>query len=224
MREGRARRRRPAPRSSACPRCSARPTSARRRTTRTSTWPSRCRGRPPRPCGRAAREAGVGRGRPIFERRAPGVYHNTRGRSSTPTARSPGLYRKMHIPDDPLFYEKFYFTPGDLGFRAFDAQPGRDRHPHLLGPVVPRGARGSPRCAAPRSSSTRPPSAGTRARRPSTAPQQRAAWQTIQRAHAIANGVYVAAVNRVGHEKPAEGGDGLEFWGTSLRRRPVRAS
>ena len=179
-----------APRWSACRSCSAPPTSASGRTHALFDLAEDV----PRPS--SSRRFRRWRGRrgvavvvPIFERRAPGLYHNSARASSTPTAACAGIYRKMHIPDDPAFYEKFYFTPGDLGFQAFDTRRRPHRHAHLLGPVVPRGARGSPRCRAPPSSSTRPPSAGTRPRRPQFGAAQRDAWQTIQRAHAIANGV-----------------------------------
>ena len=89
---------------------------------------------------RGAKKAGVVVVAPIFERRAAGLYHNTAAILDA-DGEVAGLYRKMHIPDDPPFYEKFYFTPGDLGFRAFDTRSGTHRHAHLLGPVVSRRAR-----------------------------------------------------------------------------------
>ncbi len=117
---------------------------------------------------------------PIFEKRAPGLYHNSAVVLDADGSTA-GLYRKMHIPDDPAFYEKFYFTPGDLGFRAFDTRFGQDRHAHLLGPVVPGGR--APHRAAGRGDPLLPDRhrlAPAREGR-STAPHQRDAWQTIQR-------------------------------------------
>jgi N-carbamoylputrescine amidase len=164
--------------------------------------------------GRAAKEAGVAVVAPIFERRAPGLYHNSavmldeRGEVA-------GLYRKMHIPDDPLFYEKFYFTPGDLGFQAFDVGAGRIGTLICWDQWYPEGAR----LTALRGASVLfyPTAIGWHVHeKEQYGDQQRSAWQTIQRAHAIANGVYVAVVNRVGHEVPPEGGAGLQFWGSSF--------
>jgi N-carbamoylputrescine amidase len=155
----------------------------------------------------------------LFEKRAPGVYHNTAAVFDADGALR-GLYRKMHIPDDPLYYEKFYFTPGDLGFRAFDTHVGR------LGTLVcwdqwyPEGARltalqGAQVLFYPTAIGWHP------AEKAEFGKAQHDAWRTIQRAHAIANGVYVAVVNRVGFEtgdirgKSAPGA-GLEFWGGSF--------
>ena len=155
---------------------------------------------------------------PIFERRAPGVYHNTAVILDA-DGKVAGLYRKMHIPDDPLFYEKFYFTPGDLGFRAFDVGPGRIGTLICWDQWYPEGAR----LTALRGASVLfyPTAIGWHpSEKAEHGAAQRSAWQTIQRSHAIANGVYVAAVNRVGHERPAEGGDGLEFWGSSFLADP----
>ena len=133
----------------------------------------------------------------LFEKRAPGIYHNTAAIFDSDGSLR-GLYRKMHIPDDPLYYEKFYFTPGDLGFRALDTSAAA-RHAGLLGPVVSRGRapdRAARRDRAFLSHGDRLASGGEgRVRR-----GQHDAWRTIQRAHAIANGVYVAVVNRVGFE------------------------
>lgn len=151
---------------------------------------------------------------PIFERRAPGVYHNSIVviNKSGDVA---GLYRKMHIPDDPCFYEKYYFTPGDLGFKAIDVEAGR------VGPLIcwdqwyPEGARLTALQGA--SVLFYPTAIGWHPKeKAEVGDEQRSAWQTIQRGHAIANGVYVAAVNRTGHEVPEAGGDGIEFWGTSF--------
>jgi N-carbamoylputrescine amidase len=130
-----------------------------------------------------------------------------------------GLYRKMHIPDDPLFYEKFYFTPGDLGFRAFDTRAGRIGALICWDQWYPEGAR----LTALRGASVLfyPTAIGWHPHeKDQHGAAQRSAWQTIQRAHAIANGVFVAVVNRVGHEKPLPGGAGLEFWGSSFLSDP----
>ena len=152
---------------------------------------------------------------PVFERRAAGLYHNSAAVIDA-TGAMVGLYRKMHIPDDPAYYEKFYFTPGDLGFRAFDTQAGR------LGALIcwdqwyPEGARltalqGANVLFYPTAIGWHPQE------KEQYGAAQRDAWRTIQRAHAIANGVYVAVVNRVGHEKPAGTvGPGIEFWGSSF--------
>ncbi len=155
----------------------------------------------------------------IFEKRAPGIYHNTAAVLDSDGSLR-GVYRKMHIPDDPLYYEKFYFTPGDLGFRAFDTQAGK------LGTLVcwdqwyPEGARltalqGANVIFYPTAIGWHP------AEKTQYGGTQHDAWRTIQRAHAIANGVYVAVVNRVGHEHGdingnAAPGPGLEFWGGSF--------
>jgi N-carbamoylputrescine amidase len=168
--------------------------------------------------GRAAKEHGVVVVAPIFERRAPGLYHNSAVLLGKDGAVA-GLYRKMHIPDDPLFYEKFYFTPGDLGFRAFDAGPARVGTLICWDQWYPEGAR----LTALRGASLLfyPTAIGWHPHeKEQYGADQRSAWQTIQRAHAIANGVYVAVVNRVGHEVPAEGGAGLEFWGSSFLADP----
>ncbi len=151
----------------------------------------------------------------LFERRAPGLYHNTAVVIDADGAYL-GCYRKMHIPDDPLFYEKFYFTPGDLGFRAWDTRFGR------IGVLVcwdqwyPEGARltalrGAQILFYPTAIGWHPKE------KAEFGPRQHSSWETIQRAHAIANGCYVAAVNRIGHERlPGVAGDGIEFWGQSF--------
>jgi N-carbamoylputrescine amidase len=164
--------------------------------------------------GRAAKEAKVAVVAPVFERRAPGLYHNSAVMLDE-KGEVAGLYRKMHIPDDPLFYEKFYFTPGDLGFQAFDVGAGRIGTLICWDQWYPEGAR----LTALRGASVLfyPTAIGWHVHeKEQYGDQQRSAWQTIQRAHAIANGVYVAVVNRVGHEVPPEGGAGLQFWGTSF--------
>jgi N-carbamoylputrescine amidase len=161
---------------------------------------------------RVAAEAGVVVIVPLFERRAPGVYHNSAAILDRDGSLR-GLYRKMHIPDDPLYYEKFYFTPGDLGFPAFDTACGRIATLVCWDQWYPEAARLASLAGAsvlfyPTAIGWHP---GEKAQ---YGEAQVAAWQTAQRAHAIANGVYVAAVNRVGHEGPADGG--LEFWGSSF--------
>ena len=172
--------------------------------------------------GQAARRAGVVVIAPVFERRAPGLYHNSAAVIDA-DGRLVGLYRKMHIPDDPAYYEKFYFAPGDLGFRVFDTRFGR------IGTLVcwdqwyPEGARltallGASILFYPTAIGWHP---GEKA---AHGAGQLDAWRTIQRSHAIANGLYVAAVNRVGHELPASGaGDGIEFWGSSFLADPFGA-
>jgi N-carbamoylputrescine amidase len=148
----------------------------------------------------------------LFERRAAGIYHNTAAVLDAGGALL-GKYRKMHIPDDPLYYEKFYFTPGDLGFPNFDTRFGR------IGVLVcwdqwyPEGARLSSLGGAnilfyPTAIGWHP------SEKKEFGAAQLDAWRTIQRAHAIANGVFVAAVNRVGFEGTPE--SGLEFWGHSF--------
>jgi len=168
--------------------------------------------------GRAAKETGAVVVAPIFERRAPGLYHNSAVIIDA-DGEVRGLYRKMHIPDDPAFYEKFYFTPGDLGFRAFDTQAGRIGTLICWDQWYPEGARltalqGAAVLFYPTAIGWHPHE------KEAFGTAQRDAWRTIQRSHAIANGVYVAAVNRVGHEKPVPGGPGLEFWGTSFLADP----
>jgi N-carbamoylputrescine amidase len=149
----------------------------------------------------------------LFERRAAGLYHNTAVIIDADGSLL-GMYRKMHIPDDPLFYEKFYFTPGDLGFRAWRTRYGR------LGVLIcwdqwyPEAARltalqGAEILLYPTAIGWHPKE------KAEYGVNQHLAWETIQRSHAVANGCYVAAVNRIGLETPI-GGDGLEFWGQSF--------
>jgi N-carbamoylputrescine amidase len=148
----------------------------------------------------------------LFEKRASGLYHNTAAVIDADGALL-GLYRKMHIPDDPLYYEKFYFTPGDLGFRAWQTRYGK------IGVLVcwdqwyPEGARltamrGAEILFFPTAIGWHPSEKKEHGQR------QHSAWETIQRSHAIANGCYVAVPNRVGHERLA--GEGIEFWGQSF--------
>jgi N-carbamoylputrescine amidase len=168
----------------------------------------------------------------LFERRAPGLYHNTAAVLESDGSLA-GIYRKMHIPDDPLYYEKFYFTPGDLGFKAFSTSQGK------LGTLVcwdqwyPEAARvtalqGAETLFYPTAIGWHP------SEKAEFGEAQYSAWQTMQRAHAIANGVFVGAVNRVGHEHgdvlhngvsmPGPGPhipeSGLEFWGGSFIADP----
>jgi N-carbamoylputrescine amidase len=155
----------------------------------------------------------------VFEKRAPGVYHNSAAIIDKDGTLL-GIYRKMHIPDDPLYYEKFYFTPGDLGFRAFDTGFGRVGTLVCWDQWYPEGARltalqGAQVLFYPTAIGWHP------AEKVQYGTAQHDAWRTIQRAHAIANGVYVAVANRVGHENgnirgKAAAGAGLEFWGGSF--------
>jgi N-carbamoylputrescine amidase len=164
--------------------------------------------------GRVAQKSKVVVIAPLFERRAAGVYHNTAAIIDA-DGKIAGVYRKMHIPDDPAYYEKFYFTPGDLGFRAFNTEAGRIATLICWDQWYPEGARLSALHGAvilfyPTAIGWHP------AEKAANGEAQRDSWRTVQRGHAIANGIYVAAVNRVGHEIPTEGGAGLEFWGTSF--------
>jgi N-carbamoylputrescine amidase len=161
-----------------------------------------------------AKQAGVAVVVPIFEKRAPGLYHNSAVVLDA-DGKTAGLYRKMHIPDDPAFYEKFYFTPGDLGFRAFDTRFGRIGTLICWDQWYPEGARltalqGAAVLFYPTAIGWHPHEKAQHGA------HQRDAWRTVQRGHAIANGCYVAAVNRVGHERTVPGEAGLEFWGTSF--------
>ncbi len=165
---------------------------------------------------RLAAELGVVVVGSLFERRTAGVYHNTAAIIDADGALL-GIYRKMHIPDDPLYFEKFYFTPGDLGFRAFDTRFGRIAALVCWDQWYPEAARLAALAGAqvlfyPTAIGWHP------AEKEEFGAAQYDAWRTIQRAHAIANGVYVAAVNRVGFEGPPE--HGLEFWGGSFVADP----
>lgn len=151
---------------------------------------------------------------PVFERRAAGLYHNSAAIIDADGSIA-GLYRKMHIPDDPAYYEKFYFTPGDLGFRAFDTRAGRIGTLICWDQWYPEGARlvalqGAGILFYPTAIGWHPDE------KEKYGSAQLDSWRTVQRGHAIANGCYVAAVNRVGHEAPPGGGAGIEFWGTSF--------
>lgn len=168
--------------------------------------------------GEVAKELGIVIVAPVFEKRAAGVYYNSAAVIEN-DASVAGLYRKMHIPDDPSYYEKFYFAPGDLGFQSFHTSAG------TIGTLIcwdqwyPEGARltalhGAEVIFFPTAIGWHP------REKAKHGAAQRDSWRTIQRGHAIANGVYVASVNRVGHEVPREGGPGLEFWGSSFIADP----
>src|SRR6188508_1775119 len=158
-----------------------------------------------------AKELGVVIIVPFFEKRMAGIYHNSAYIIDTDGSEA-GLYRKMHIPDDPHFYEKFYFTPGDLGFKAFPTEKGKIGTLICWDQWYPEAARltalqGADVLFYPTAIGWHP------LEKAETGAAQVSAWQTMQRAHAIANGVYVIAVNRVGHEGASDGG--IEFWGHS---------
>jgi len=155
---------------------------------------------------------------PIFERRGAGVYHNSAAMIDADGSLL-GLYRKMHIPDDPGYFEKYYFTPGDLGFQAFETKHGR------IAPLIcwdqwyPESARlasllGATILFYPTAIGWHPDE------KERHGAAQRDAWITVQRGHAIANGVYVAAVNRIGLEKPKPESAGILFWGSSFIADP----
>jgi N-carbamoylputrescine amidase len=148
----------------------------------------------------------------LFEKRAAGVYHNTAAIIDADGSFL-GIYRKMHIPDDPLFYEKFYFTPGDLGFKAWRTRYGKIGVLICWDQWYPEAARltalqGAQILFYPTAIGWHPNE------KKKYGVNQHNAWETIQRSHAVANGCYVAVVNRVGHEKLA--GRGIEFWGQSF--------
>ena len=153
---------------------------------------------------------------PLFEKRAAGVYHNTAVVIDADGSIG-GMYRKMHIPDDPLYYEKFYFTPGDLGFPNFDTRFGRIAVLVCWDQWYPEAAR----LASLRGASILfyPTAIGWHpSEKDKHGKTQLDAWRTVQRGHSIANGIYVAAVNRVGYEGPPD--NGLEFWGSSFLAGP----
>jgi N-carbamoylputrescine amidase len=153
----------------------------------------------------------------LFEKRAAGVYHNTAAMIDSDGSLL-GIYRKMHIPDDPLFYEKFYFTPGDLGFIAWKTKKAK------IGTLVcwdqwyPEAARltamqGAEILFYPTAIGWHPKE------KAEYGEDQHSAWEVIQRSHAVANGCFVAVTNRIGLEQPI-GGDGIEFWGQSFVANP----
>ena len=169
--------------------------------------------------GELARKCGVVIVTSLFERRAPGLYHNTAVVIESDGTVA-GKYRKMHIPDDPAYYEKFYFTPGDLGFRPIDTSVGRlgvmvcwdQWYPEAARLMALRGAELLiyPTAIGYALSDT-----------PDEQQRQRRAWQTVQRGHAVANGLPVVTVNRVGFEPDPSGQtEGIQFWGTSFVAGP----
>jgi len=165
-----------------------------------------------------ARELGVVIVVPVFEKRAPGLYHNSAVIIDA-DGRVLGTYRKMHIPDDPQYYEKFYFAPGDLGFKTWDTTFGRIGVLICWDQWYPEGARltalqGAEVLFYPTAIGWLPPE------KAEVGDRQFSSWETIQRGHAIANGVYVASPNRWGLETP-EGDPGIEFWGRSFIADPA---
>jgi N-carbamoylputrescine amidase len=153
----------------------------------------------------------------LFEKRGAGVYHNTAVIIDA-NGKLLGRYRKMHIPDDPLYHEKFYFTPGDLGFQSWSTSHGKIGVCVCWDQWYPEAARltalrGAEILFYPTAIGWHP------SEKEKYGAAQHSAWETIQRSHAIANGCFVAAANRVGHERPA-GGDGIEFWGQSFVAAP----
>jgi len=155
---------------------------------------------------------------PFFERRGPGLYHNTAAVIDADGALL-GLYRKMHIPDDPAYFEKYYFAPGDLGFRTFDTAFGRVAVLICWDQWYPEGARLAALSGA--TSLFYPTAIGWHpAEKEQYGALQRDAWKTVQRGHAVANGLYVAAPNRVGLERPYDDLAGIEFWGGSFIAGP----
>lgn len=169
--------------------------------------------------GALAKECGVVLVTSLFEKRAAGLYHNTAVVFDTDGSIA-GKYRKMHIPDDPAYYEKFYFTPGDLDFMPIDTSVGRlgvlvcwdQWYPEAARLMAMRGAEMLiyPTAIGWESSDT-----------PEEKERQREAWTTVQRGHAVANGLPVVTVNRVGHEADPSGvTGGIQFWGSSFVAGP----
>src|SRR5216110_755763 len=168
--------------------------------------------------GEVARETGTLIIASLFERRGAGVYHNTAAVIDT-DGKLLGKYRKMHIPDDPLYHEKFYFAPGDLGFQAWQTTHGKIGVCVCWDQWYPEAARltalgGAEIIFYPTAIGWHP------SEKKNFGTAQHSAWETIQRSHAIANGCYVAVPNRVGHEAP-DGGAGIEFWGQSFVADPA---
>src|SRR3954447_327090 len=163
--------------------------------------------------GELARELGVVIVASLFEKRSAGLYHNTAAIIDS-DGEFLGKYRKMHIPDDPLYHEKFYFAPGDLGFKAWKTQQGNIGVCVCWDQWYPEAARltalrGAQLLFYPNAIGWHP------AEKEKYGAAQHSAWETMQRSHAISNGCYVCATNRIGHEAPA-GGPGIEFWGQSF--------
>lgn len=163
---------------------------------------------------KAAKDLNVSIVVPLFEKRAPGVYHNSAVIIDA-GGEILGTYRKMHIPDDPAYYEKYYFTPGDLGFKSFNTKFGSIGTLICWDQWYPEGARltalqGAEVLFYPTAIGWHP------AEKERYGAAQKDSWVTIQRSHAIANGVYVASANRIGLEKTIPGTDGIQFWGSSF--------
>lgn len=168
--------------------------------------------------GKAAKENDVVVVASLFEKRAPGLYHNTAAVIDA-NGEIAGIYRKMHIPDDPGYYEKFYFTPGDLGYKSFSTKGGNIGTLICWDQWYPEPARltalkGADIIFYPTAIGWHP------GEKEEHGKAQIESWITIQRGHAIANGIYVAAVNRVGHEKVNADSAGIEFWGSSFIADP----
>ena len=165
-----------------------------------------------------AKELGVVIIVPFFEKRMAGIYHNSAYIIDTDGTEA-GLYRKMHIPDDPHFYEKFYFTPGDIGFKAFPTQKGKIGTLICWDQLYPEGARltalqGAEVLFYPTAIGWHP------LEKEQYGENQHGAWMNVMKGHAVANGVYVAAANRIGLEQYIEGTAGIEFWGSSFIAGP----
>ena len=165
-----------------------------------------------------AAELGVDIVASLFERRAAGIYHNTAALIDR-SAGYVGKYRKMHIPDDPRYYEKYYFTPGDLGFRSFDTAGANVGVLICWDQWYPEAARltamqGAEILFYPTAIGWHPEERATHG------DAQVGAWQTIQKSHAVSNGCFVAAVNRVGFEPSPDGDGGIQFWGRSFLAAP----
>lgn len=161
-----------------------------------------------------AKELGVVIIVPFFEKRMAGVYHNSAYILDSDGSEA-GLYRKMHIPDDPLFYEKFYFTPGDLGFKTIATRAGQIGTLICWDQWYPEGARltalqGAEILFYPTAIGWHP------SEKAEYGDKQYNAWMNVMKGHAVANGVFVAAANRIGLEQPLPQGDGIEFWGASF--------
>jgi len=154
----------------------------------------------------------------LFEKRVPGIYHNTAAIIND-NGNIEGIYRKMHIPDDPSYYEKFYFTPGDLGYKSFNTKFGKISTLICWDQWYPEAAR----LTALQGPAVifYPTAIGWHSyEKKEHGKQQFEAWQTVQRGHAIANGVYLAAINRIGLEKTDNNSPGIEFWGSSFIADP----
>lgn len=165
-----------------------------------------------------AKELGVVIIVPFFEKRMPGIYHNSAYIIDTDGSEA-GLYRKMHIPDDPYYYEKFYFTPGDLGFKSISTAIGKIGTLICWDQWYPEAAR----LTALKGAEVLfyPTAIGWHPREKELfGERQYGAWMNVMKGHAVANGVYVAAANRIGHEQYLPGTEGIQFWGSSFIAGP----